>query len=99
MEKLTKEETLEILILMIDKKYQRKSRRQKIDPIRLKHTITLWAISQDQYFGEYDPKIVVNKLKELVSEGIVETNISEESNLHPFDTYFIPKIELEGYKK
>lgn len=76
---------------MIDAKFGRQKRDTKVDSIRLKHSLTLFAISKE--FIKEDPETIVTVLKQLVRQGRVITNIEQE-NVNPFDAYFIPKTEL-----
>ncbi|GEM_PF-5858231 len=90
-ERVSANDMLNRLHQMIDVKFSRKKRSEKVCNIRVKCALTLFAISNE--FLIYDPEQIMIILKQLVKEGRVVTNIDEQ-NVNPFDAYFIPKSEL-----
>ncbi len=88
------QDLLRALHLMIDQRFNRMDGRKMIDPILLKHKITMHGIAQA--FANYNPALIATLLKELVKHGWVVTNVYEEK-VYPFDAYFIPKTELPEF--
>ncbi len=90
---LTTDDVLKALHAMIDKKFGRVKRGKFVSPHLLKSKMTLWSISGE--FMDYEPELIAPLLKDLVKQGVVESNIE---STYPLDAYFIPKSELMDEK-
>lgn len=88
---MTPDDVLKRLHEIIDTKFNRSNRLKAVDPIVLKHKMTLWSLVDE--FPEVTPFELMNMLKVLVERKSVETNLGN-TGVHGFDSYFIPKLEL-----
>lgn len=88
---MEKHDVLSRLHDVIDRKFDRKDRSKFVEPVLLKLKMTLWSLSEE--FGDCEPELVSQLLKELVKEGRVVSNVDQEG-VHGFDVYFIPSTEL-----